>query len=495
MHEDKVTTMPDTTTRHLRVAIIGAGMSGIAAAIKLAEQGYRNIVIFEKVARLGGTWRDNTYPGLSCDVPSHLYAYEFEPNPDWSHLFSPGGEIQAYFERVAGKYGVDRLMQFNKEVTCADFLDNQWHLSMADGDRWTGDVVIAATGVLHQPAYPDIDGIEDFGGACFHSARWDHSVSLDNRRVGIVGTGSTAMQIVPAIVERVASLSLFQRTAQWVIDMSNVPYSDEERAAFRQSPEKMKAVYDHWAHRFNYRFGRAVIGDKVEIDRIARLCQANLDNNVHDPELKKQLTPDYVATCKRLIMSDTFYPAIQRSNANLVTAGIERFEKQGIRAQDGNLHEFDVIVLATGFDAHAFVRPMQIRGANGATLKQEWAASNVTHRSIMIPDMPNFFMLIGPNSPVGNFPLILVAERQLAYISQLLAPVQAGECRAIAPRRAATEQFQRDVRDAMKDTVWMSGCSSWYLDKNGVPVTWPWDFDRFEQDMKAPVFSEYELIA
>ena len=228
------------------------------------------------------------------------------------------------------------------------------------------------------------------------------------------------MQIVPAIIDRVDSLSLFQRTAQWVIAMSNEPYSAEETKEFELSPEKMQAVYDHWAHRFNYRFGRAVIGDQNEIARIAELCEANLQENVHDSQLRKQLTPDYTVCCKRLIMSDKFYPAIQKSNAHLVTAGIKRIEKDGVRTNDNVLHELDVLALATGFDAHAFMRPMEIVGTNGMTLKKAWAESNKTHRSISIPDLPNFFILIGPNSPVGNFPLILVAELQLDYILQLM---------------------------------------------------------------------------
>ncbi len=487
--------MDEPSTRDLRVAIIGAGMSGIAAAIKLRDQGYRDIVIYEKAERLGGTWRENTYPGLSCDVPSHLYSYAFEPNPQWSHLFSPGAEIQAYFEGVARKYDVERLIRFNKAITRAEFIDGQWHLTTSDGEHANADMVIAATGVLHHPAYPDIDGIDDFKGACFHTARWDHEVTLEQQRVGIIGTGSTAMQIVPAIIDRVASLSLFQRTAQWVVAMSNEPYSAEEIEEFKRAPETMRAVYEHWAHRFNHRFGRAVIGDQDEIARITKLCEANLQENVHDPELRRQLTPNYTVCCKRLIMSDMFYPAIQKPNANLVTTGIKRVEAGGVRTSDDVLHELDVLVLATGFDAHAFMRPIEVLGVNGMTLEKAWTHSNKTHRSISIPDLPNFFILIGPNSPVGNFPLILVAELQLDYIAQLMDTVRDGRCSAIAPQRSAADRFHDDVREAMQGTIWMSGCKSWYIDKNGTPVTWPWDFERFRDDMRAPDLSEYELIA
>jgi cation diffusion facilitator CzcD-associated flavoprotein CzcO len=460
-----------------RFAIIGAGMSGILTAIKLKERGITDFVIYEKAPRLGGTWRDNTYPGLSCDVPSHVYAYSFELKSDWTHRFSPGAEIQGYFEGVAGKYGLDPHFRFDSEIERAEYRDGRWHLSIKGGVTDIVDFVIAATGVLHHPATPDIPGLRDFKGACFHSARWDHSVPLDGKRVGIIGTGSTAIQIVPALADRVGRLALFQRTAQWVLPLANPPYSEGEKAMYRTSPEALKQSYDFWSARFVDTFARAVIGDQDELHKIEAACRSNLDENVHDPELRRRLTPNYRAACKRLIMSDTFYPAVQKPNVALITDAIERVEASGVRTKDGVLHELDVLVLATGFDGHAFLRPIEVVGENGVRLADAWAQANEAYRSVAAPGFPNFFMLVGPNSPIGNFSVILISELQLAYVLQLVDLVLQGRCHAVAPSKVATQRFNAALREAMKGTVWVTG------------------FDRFRTEMAAPDLADFDLVA
>ncbi|HZD25698.1 MAG TPA: NAD(P)/FAD-dependent oxidoreductase [Alphaproteobacteria bacterium] len=470
-------------------------MSGILSAIRLIERGLTDFTIYEKAGRLGGTWRDNTYPGLSCDVPSHVYSYSFELNPEWSHRFSPGAEIRAYFEGVARKYGVEPHIRYNSEIVRADYVDGRWRLMARDGLVDTVDFVIAATGVLHHPVYPDIEGLDSFAGACFHSARWDHGVDIRGKRVGIIGTGSTAIQILPAIVDEVGKVSLFQRTAQWILPLANPAYTEEEKAAMRRSPEALRQSYDHWADRFVNTFARAVIGDSAEMKRIEDACRANLDENVHDPELRRRLTPDYKVACKRLIMSDAFYPALQKPNAALVTEGIERIEPAGVRTRDGRLHELDVLVLATGFDGHAFVRPMQVTGRHGQTLDAAWAQASEAYRSVAVPGFPNFFMLVGPNSPIGNFSVIMISELQVNYILQLVDLVREGGCRAIAPCEEATRRFNAAIKEAMKGTVWVTGCRSWYLDKNGNPAMWPWSFERFRDEMQRPVLEDFELVA
>ena len=495
MTAESVSEMTPTAKRALRFAVIGAGMSGILTAIKLRQLANAEFTVYEKADRLGGTWRDNSYPGLSCDVPSHLYSYSFELNPEWSQRFSPGAEIWDYLERVADKYGVTPYIRCNTEIAKCDYREGKWHLETMDGDGDVVDVVIAATGVLHKPVYPKIDGLDSFQGACFHSARWDHSLPLDGKRVGIVGTGSTAIQILPAIVDRVAKVSLFQRTAQWILPIANPHYSEQEKAQFRSHPAQMQTIYDDWLGRFNHTFARAVVGDKRQMGRLEDLCNSNLDENVLEPELKARLTPDYQVACKRLVMSDAFYPAIQRDNAALVTAGIERIEAAGVRTTDGVLHELDLLVLATGFDGHNFMRPMQVVGRSGLDLEQTWAGGNEAYRSVAIPDFPNFFMLVGPNSPIGNFSLILISEMQLNYVLQLVDLLLDGRAREIAPSRAATRHFNDAIQSAMNDTVWVSGCQSWYLDKNGNPAMWPYSFERFAEEMKHPDLDEFELVA
>lgn len=478
----------------LRFAIIGAGMSGILTAIKLQEKGINNFTIYEKTDKLGGTWRENTYPGLACDVPSHLYRYAFEPNPDWSHMFSPGQEIWEYFNGVADKYDVKRFIKYNIEVTKTEYDNGKWHLDMSDGSRDTVDFVIAATGILHHLVYPDIEGLDSFAGPCFHSARWDHGASLDGKRVGIIGTGSTAMQIVPAIVDQVEKVSLFQRTAQWVLPLPNPAFTDEELEAFRNSPELVEDAYNAALQFFAGTFSEAVIGDETQKAEVSAKCQANLDT-VKDPELKAKLTPNYQAMCKRLVMSDDFYPAIQKPNADLVTAGIERIEPNGVRTSDGVLHELDVLVIATGFDGHAFTGPLNVVGQDGVTLDEAWADSKEAYHSVAVPGFPNFFMLVGPNSPIGNFSVILISEAQIGYILQLVELARDGKCRAIAARKDSTDRFNADIKEAMKKTIWVSGCNSWYLDKNGNPAMWPWSFKKFCDDMAAPDLNDFELIA
>ncbi len=479
----------------MRVVVVGAGMAGILSAIKLREAGLGDVVLYEKASRLGGTWRENTYPGIACDVPSHLYCYSFAPNPDWSHRFSPGMEIQAYLERVAREHGVDGLIRFGEEVTRCELAGGRWRLETARGERDEADVVIAATGVLHHPRYPDIEGLERFRGACFHSARWDHAVPLDGQRVGIVGTGSSAVQITSAIVDRVARLVLFQRTAQWIFPQENPPYSEAEKAEFRRHPELLREVREQISRLFADNFSNAVVNaDAPQMQAIEEACRANLEESVRDPVLREKLRPSYRAACKRLVISPDFYQAIQKPNAELVTEGIARVEPAGVRTRDGRLHPLDVLVLATGFRVDRFVRPMEVIGRGGLRLDAVWTPHPVAYLSIAVPGFPNFFMLNGPNGPVGNFSLIEVAELELAYILALVDLLRAGRCRELCPTPAATARFEAERVAAARHTVWMTGCRSWYLDERGIPAVWPWTFDRFREAMAAPRLEDYELL-
>ncbi len=478
--------------RPLRFAIIGAGMAGILSAIKLKEAGLTDFTVYEKGDRLGGTWRENTYPGLACDVPSHLYSYSFALTADWSHRFSPGPEIYAYFERVAHDHDVVRQMRFNEEITSCTFVNGRWQLETKNGHHDEVDVVIAATGVLHQPKLPDIDGLDSFEGATFHSARWDHSVPTDGARVGIIGTGSTAVQMVSALVDGVEKLSLFQRTAQWVMPQDNPEYSDAEKEEFRSDSARLPALHTQLGEMFGI-FANAVIdSDSPGIKMIEEACLANLETNVHDPELRERLRPTYRAACKRLIISPDFYDAIQKPHAELVTEAIARIEPAGVRTTDGVLHELDVLVLATGVHADAFMRPMHVTGRDGHTLDEVWAKRPNAYLSISIPELPNFFMLNGPNGPVGNFSLIEVAELQFGYVMQLIDRLRAAECHEISASRAAMDEWEAKRTEAAKKTVWVTGCRSWYLDDRGIPATWPWSFDRFREEMREPKLESFE---
>ncbi len=479
--------------REVRVAIIGAGSGGIMAAIKLREAGISRISVFEKADGLGGTWRDNRYPGLICDIPSHLYRFSFAANPEWSRTFSPGPEIYDYVRGVAEDNNLEEIINYNSEVVSVEYDGAQWQLETTKGDQGKFDVVISAVGILHHPVYPDIEGLDSFKGDCFHSARWDDTISLKGKRLGIIGTGSTAVQIVGAVVDDVEKLSLFQRTPQWVLGAPNAFYSDEDKDKFRNEPEEMQSLYDWLAETLNHGFAAAVVGQNAEaLADMQNGCQQNLDDNIVDPELKAKLTPDYSAGCKRLIVSDLFYPAISKPNAELVTDGITRVEPEGIRTADGRLHEIDVLVLATGFDPHRFLADAKITGRNGKTLNEAWSNGNYAYKTICVPDFPNFFFIGGPNSPIGNFSYLLTAETQYAYVEKLIALIRNGDVVEISPKADVTELFNEKLKSAMPDTVWASGCQSWYFDRFGNVASWPWTFAKFEADLHAPDLADFD---
>ena len=473
-------------SRPLSIGVIGAGMAGIASAVRLPDGGYDDVVVYEKADEVGGTWRENTYPGIACDVPSHLYSYSFAPNPDWSQTFSPGSEIQAYFRDVALRNGVYDRTRFGDEVTELTWSDGRWHLRTASGHAASHDVVIGATGVLHHPNVPSLPGLERFDGAVFHSARWDHDVDVDGVRVGVVGTGSSAVQITSALVGQVSSLSLFQRTAQWIMPVDNPAYTDAEQRAFREDPDLMRKARDGLGRAFADNFANAVVdADSPEMALIEAACRENLERSVVDPELRERLRPDYRAACKRLIASPDFYDAIQRPNARLVTDPIAEIEPGGVRTESGELHELDVLVLATGFRVDRFLRPIEVTGRDGVLLDDVWADRPSAYLALAMPHFPNLFLLNGPNGPVGNFSLIDVTEVQLAYVEQLLDRLRQG-AESVEVREAAAAEFEAARVDATKHTVWVTGCRSWYLDDRGVPTAWPWSYQRFRELLAAP---------
>ena len=481
--------------RNLRFVIIGAGMAGILSAIKLREAGYLDVTLYEKADRIGGTWRENTYPGLTCDVPSHSYTYSFAPNPDWSYLMPPGDEIQSYFEQVTERYQVNNI-EFNQEVVRCEFDGQRWQLTTASGHKDEADFVIAATGVLHHPKFPNISGSNSFEGALFHSAQWDHSVPLDGKRVGIIGNGSTGIQIISALASRAGKLCHFQRSAQWIMPVENRPYTEEEKAALRNDPELLHQIQNDKTLNENIdRFSEAITDPESQaMHFIEALVRDNLENSITDSELRERLRPRDRAACKRLIYSPNYYQAIQHPNAQLVTEGIACIESKGIRTTDGVLHELDVIVYATGFHADQFMRPMNVIGRNSVALNDVWHRSPTAYMAVSIPDFPNLFMLNGPNGPVGNFSLIEIAEQQWTYISQLIELVAKGKCRQISVSHAAMQQFDKERIAAAKTTIFGTGCQSWYLDIDGVPTTWPWSRARFSEEMKAPKMDAYEIV-
>jgi cation diffusion facilitator CzcD-associated flavoprotein CzcO len=484
------------TQQQARILVIGAGMSGILMGIKLKRAGYEHVSIFEKANAVGGTWRDNTYPGLHCDVPSLSYCYSFAPREEWDKRMSQGEDIRAYFEQVTKDYKVDELIQFNTEVVNAEFKENCWEVEASKGDGTTVkqsfEFVITACGVLHHPVIPDFKGKDTFKGESFHTARWDHSVDLSGKRVGVIGTSSTAAQIIMPLSKTCSSVVNFQRTPQWIFPLPNREYSALDKFLAKKIPLYRKIVRRVYDEAFE-RGGLACTRNSWERKIIETAVKANLKFSVKDKELRKKLTPDYQPLCKRMIVSDNYYAALQQDNVTLETRPIKQIEAKGIRCEDRTLHELDVIVYATGFDTQAYMRPIKMKGLHGKTLAEVWKQGPIAYRTIAMPEFPNMFMIQGPNAPVGNFSLISTAESQSAYIIKCLQHCEKTNSNYMVPSQKACDQFNEQLVEAMKGTVWMSGCSSWYISDSGIALSWPWGPREFRESMKHPDFSEYEF--
>lgn len=478
-----------------RAVVLGAGMAGILAAIKLRETPNVDVVVYEKSDRVGGTWRENTYPGLTCDTPSHHYTYSFARNPNWSSYLPPGPEIQSYFEGVAERFGVYPLTHFGEECIKAEFLNGKWELEFASGHKDSAEILIAATGVLHHPSMPNIEGASDFKGALFHSSRWDHSIPLEDKRIAVIGSGSTGVQICSALAGKVAQFEHFVRTPQWIMPVDNTPFTAEQIASF-QDPDVLAEAMDFegYAAAVNA-YTEALLDDQSEMaQQMAGACLMNLEQSVQDPELKEALRPDHKAMCKRLIFSPDYYQAIQRPKTRLVRSGIKRIVENGIETEDGELHELDIIVYATGFQADRFVRPMDVIGRNGVSLNTLWADYPKAYLALSLPDFPNFFMLNGPNGPVGNFSLVEIAENQWGWVEQLLEPVLSGAASEVCCTAEGMITYEARREEAARKTVWYTGgCNSWYLNAAGIPASWPWTFKDFEAAMANPVWADIDL--
>ena len=472
-----------------RVVIIGAGISGILLGVKLRERGWLNFTILEKAGTLGGTWRDNRYPGVACDVPAHLYAYSFAPNPAWRSRYAKGPDIWKYYHGVARRHGVLPHIQYGKEVVGAEFDGAGWRVETSDGSIHEADIVIAASGRLHHPVMPDIPGVDSFAGPKFHTSRWDASVKLAGKRLGLIGTGSTATQAVAALADQVAQLKLFQRTPQWVFPVQDTPVPWWKRVAYRLSPAYARKYYQTLQAQTEAR-GRAATGDR---DARAARDQQCVDAlaTVRDPALRAKLTPNYEVGCKRLVMSGTFYQAVQKPSVDVVTDGIDHIEPKGVVTKDGRLHELDVLVFATGFDAHAYLRPMRLVGEGGVTLDEVWRDLPLTYRSIAIPNMPNFFLINGPYSPGGSASVVGIVEVQVDYVLKLMEHIVRDKV-LLVPREGASLAWLEDARERARNSVWgTGGCQSWYLDKTGTPSIDPSTLSELKAQLAQPRLEDF----
>lgn len=472
-------------------------MTGLCVAIKLRKAGVTDITIVEKGDKVGGTWRENTYPGVACDVPSHAYTYSFAPNPDWSDFIASGDEIQRYFQKVFNDFSLHESTRFCETIISAEFSDEQWHVESDLGNCWSVDILFAATGMLHHPFVPRYTGQDSFAGAQFHSARWDHSIDLQGKRIAVVGTGSSATQLIPKLIDLPGSdVAVFQRTAQWIVKLEGSVYSERQKAKFRQSPRKMRTLKNSilWV----YDKATTALTSQSRVHKLLRRlmawnAQRFLNGSVKDPDLRARLTPDYQIGCKRVVMNAEFYDAIQRDNAELINDPIVSIQPEGICTKDGRLHALDVIVYATGFDPVAYMRPMQFKGVNGVEINDVWRDKVQAYRSVCLPGFPNFFLMLGPNSPIGNYSVIAISEAQTDYALQLIELWRKGSLNRIEATREAQASWNAELKGKLEQSVWSSGgCNSWYLDKDGDPITWPGSWRQFLESIASPRLGDFD---
>jgi cation diffusion facilitator CzcD-associated flavoprotein CzcO len=463
------------TTREVHVAVVGSGFAGLGMAIQLRRQGIEDFVVLERGDDVGGTWRDNTYPGAACDVQSNLYSFSFAPNPDWPRTYSEQPEIFAYLRDVADRYDVRDRHVFGAEVTSATWDDaaRRWDVSTTAGD-FRAAVLVSAAGALADPSYPDIPGIDSFAGTVMHSARWDHEHDLTGDRVAVVGTGASAIQVVPAIQPVAGSVAVYQRTPPWVIPRGDRPTTAAERAVYRRFPAVQKAVRGAlYAGREFLVFGMAK--DRRFLAPVQKLARTHLERQVRDPQLRAQVTPDYTIGCKRILISNDWYPAISAPNAEVVTAGIAEIRPHSVVTRDGVERPTDTLVLATGFHVTDLPIAHRITGREGRTLAEVWADGMVTNRGSAVAGFPNLFLLVGPNVGVGHTSMVYMIESQVAYVGRALQAMATEGLATLETTPAAQEAYRELIAERSQGTVWLGGgCGSWYLDRHGHNTTlWP----------------------
>lgn len=472
-----------------RVVVVGAGMAGLFMAEKL-KRAKIDFCVYEKAGEVGGTWRDNTYPGLYVDVLSRQYEFPFQPNYDWSRKYAPGPEIQAYIERVARRRGLRRFIRFNEEIVEASYRDGKWHLVTAKGAVDVADVFIAATGFLHKPVYPDIEGRDSFAGPAFHSAHWDHGVPRAGRRWGIIGSGASGIQITEALAWENCEVTQFIRRPQWIHIRENPASSWRERLFLRLPFAYRYRQRQLWKFICETDQWRLKPGPQREA--MEREFRSYLDA-VTDPELRRKLTPDYHLGCTRVPKSDqNYYKAVQKPNVHLETGHIARIVPEGVELADGQVRALDVLVYATGFDAHAYMRPMKVTGLNGVTLDALWKERIFSYNGVALPGFPNLFLLYGPFSPVNNIPVPIALDQEISYILRLIAAARARGA-AVAPTMAATRNFVARLDAAFPGTVWV-GCKNWYADQNGTPILWPLHQEDHTALLRDIVDDDFEFI-
>jgi cation diffusion facilitator CzcD-associated flavoprotein CzcO len=481
---------------HHNIAIVGAGLGGIGMAIRLQDDGETSFVLLEKADRVGGTWRDNIYPGAACDVQSHLYWFSFDDQPDWSRIYPLQPEILANVERLVARHGLAPHIMFNAELAVARWDDTRalWHLSLRDGRVITANALITAWGQLNRPSTGNIAGAESFAGRQFHSSRWAQDVELDGLRVASIGNGPSAAQYIPEIAQSSRHLTVFQRSPNYVVPRLDRAYTKEERQFFLDDPSRLYASRDGYYREHETWFG-AMRQNTPTAAEFGRMARAHLEAQVADPLLRERLWPRYPVGCKRLIISDDFLPAMARPNVSLVTDSIERIEEKGIRTADGALHEVDVIVYGTGFETLSFLGAVDIAGRDGRSLREAWQTAPEAYLGITVADFPNFFMLYGPNTNLGHNSILLMLECQYGYVLQALHAAAAHGGRPLNLKADALAAFNQHLQDDLRGSSWAGSCLSWYKTADGrITNNWSGSVEDYKARTAQLELAHYDLL-
>jgi cation diffusion facilitator CzcD-associated flavoprotein CzcO len=484
------------TGRTPSIAVVGGGFGGVGAVVMLQRAGYDDVTVFERGERVGGVWHHNTYPGAACDIPSHLYEFSFEPNPHWSRRFAPQAEIQAYLEDVARRHGVLDRIRTGTEVTRASWDDerNRWILETSAGTH-EADVLVTACGQLSVPSIPPLPGLDSFEGPAFHTARWRHDVDLTGKRVAVVGTGCSAIQVVPAIQPIVEHVDVYQRSPGWTFPKSDFAYRDRTKRLFARFPA-LQRLDRSVTFAFMEIVAGAMTSQRWLRPPFRTVGRLQINHTIKDPELRRKVTPADEIGCKRVMLTDDWYPTLTQPNVELVTDRIEAVTPGGVRTADGTERAADVLVLATGFASHAFTAPMEIVGAGGRTLADEWAGVPRAYLGVSVPSFPNMFLLYGPNTNGGSGSVIFTIEAAVEHVIDALAQLERADARRIELRRQTAEAFDRELRAALSETVWHTGCTNWYVDENGNdPSQWPWIWSTYRRRASRIQPGDYELTA
>ncbi len=455
--------------------IIGAGFSGICMGIKLKEAGIENFVILESADSVGGTWRENDYPGCACDIPSHLYSFSFEQSSDWSRMFPPQQEIWDYLQHCVDKYELSSHLRLNSNVDEAVFEEDTacWRVTLNDGQTLTGKALVSGMGALNRPAYPDIPGLSEFSGTSFHSARWNHDYGFEGKRVAVIGTGASAIQFVPQIVNQVKQLLVFQRTPPWIVPKPDRSFSNWEKRLYRYLPFA-RFLFRNLIYWRQEARGIGFTIDPRLMGRARRIALKHLDKQVADRELRGRLTPDYTIGCKRILISSDYYPALQKDNLSLNTSGIMSVTRDAIVDGEGRAHNVDAVVLGTGFRATDPITPTRIFGIGGRELSNDWRDGPEAYLGISVAGYPNLFLLVGPNTGLGHNSIIFMIEAQVRYTIKMLRKMTERGVRAVDVKFDSQARFNRDLQHSLAKTVWQSGCKSWYQTEDGKNSSiWP----------------------